>query len=338
MPSKRAAAERATFIEPMAARVVRQLPDGPEWMYELKFDGYRALILKNDASIEIRSRNNKDMTSLYPGIARAAAQLAATSAVIDGEVVAVDPSGRPSFQALQHRSTYSKHTIAFYAFDLLHHEGERLTARPLVERRARLVQAVDRSGVLLSEELPGTADEVANAVRSLGLEGVLAKRRDSRYIPGLRSDAWLKLKLELQQEFVIGGYRPGPHGVDALLVGFYEPGGVSGRKRDAGSLRFAGKVRAGFTPHLRREVFAQLRSQHASRCPFVDLPNSKTTHWGGGVSAEQMAEMQWVNPELVAQIRFVEWTEERHLRHAAFVGLRGDKRAKDVRWEDPDAP
>ena len=333
MPSK-SGAGKAAFVEPMAARVVRELPGGPEWMYELKFDGYRALILKNGASVEIRSRNEKDMTQLYPGVVRAGMQLAATSAVVDGEIVAVDHSGRPSFQALQHRSTYSKHTIAFYAFDLLHLDGGNLTGRPLDERRELLAGVVAGSGLLLSEELPGTAEEVANAVRGLGLEGVLAKRRDSRYLPGHRSDAWLKLKLELQQEFVIGGYRPGPHGIDALLVGFHDSV-APGRKTASGSLRFAGKVRAGFTPHLRREVFAQLRMLHTERCPFDDLPNSKTTHWGGGVTAEQMSEMQWVKPQLVAQIRFVEWTEERHLRHAAFVGLRSDKRAKDVRWEGP---
>lgn len=149
---------------------------------------------------------------------------------------------------------------------------------------------------------------------------LLAKRRNSRYLPGHRSDAWLKLKIELQQEFVIGGYRPGPHGVDALLVGFHDR--TPARTSASSPLRFAGKVRAGFTPHLRREVFAQLRPLNTTRRPFADLPHSKPTHWGGGVSAEQMTEMQWLKPELVVQIRFVEWTEERHLRHAAFVGLR----------------
>ena len=144
---------------------------------------------------------------------------------------------------------------------------------------------------------------------------MIAKRRSSAYVAGIRTDAWVKLKLDRQQEFVIGGYRPGPHGLDALLVGFY----------DERTLRFAGKVRAGFTPHLRREVFARLKPLHASKCPFADLPNSKTSHWGGGVTAEQMSEMQWVKPKLVAQIRFVEWTTDDHLRHAAFLGLRTDK-------------
>jgi ATP-dependent DNA ligase len=131
------------------------------------------------------------------------------------------------------------------------------------------------------------------------------------------------LKLDRQQEFVIGGYRPGPNGVDALLVGFY----------DGKNLRFAGKVRAGFTPHVRREVLAQLKPLHAAACPFVDLPNSKTSHWGGGVTAEQMDEMRWLRPKLVAQIRFVEWTADDHLRHAAFLGLRTDRNPRNVHRE-----
>jgi len=129
--------------------------------------------------------------------------------------------------------------------------------------------------------------------------------------------------LDKQQEFVIGGYRPGPRGVNALLVGHCE----------RNELKFAGKVRAGFTPHLRREAFGLLKRLDVARCPFTDLPNSKTSHWGGGVTAEQMSEMQWVKPKLVAQIWFVEWTAEGHLRHAAFLGLRDDKEAKDVRRE-----
>jgi ATP-dependent DNA ligase len=175
----------------------------------------------------------------------------------------------------------------------------------------------------LSHELPGSAADVTAAVAALGLEGVIAKRRDSRYDAGRRSDAWMKLKLDRQQEFVIGGYRPGSHGVDAILVGFYEQR----------QLRFAGKVRAGFTPHVRRDVAKALAPLKTASCPFVDLPTGKTTRWGGGVTAEQMAEMTWVTPRIVAQIRFVEWTAEQHLRHSAFLGLRTDKDPRRVRRE-----
>jgi bifunctional non-homologous end joining protein LigD len=243
--------------------------------------------------------------------------------VLDGEIVAVDSNGHPSFQALQHRAAHPGHAIVFYAFDVLHLAGNDLTGAPLHERRAKLPTVLNQSGVLMSMELPGTPAQVIAAVENLGLEGVIAKRRTSRYTPGERHGAWVKLKLDKQQEFVVGGYRPGTNGVDALLVGFY----------DGKNFRFAGKVRAGFTPHVRREVFAQLKPLHIDRCLFVDLPNSKTSHWGGGVTPEEMKEMQWLRPELVAQVRFVEWTADGHLRHPAFLGLRSDKRANAIRRE-----
>jgi bifunctional non-homologous end joining protein LigD len=311
------------FVQPMAAHVVDKLPEGREWLYEVKFDGYRALLIKTGARLQVRSRNEKDLTASYPTVAAAGRRLHADQAVVDGEIVAVDAAGRPSFQALQHRSAHPAHAIVFYAFDLLHLEGVDLTRTPLDERRAKLPAVLNGSGVLLSSELPGAAADVIKAVISLGLEGIIAKRRTSRYLPGERNADWVKLKLDRQQEFVVGGYRPGPHGIDALLVGYYE-----GR-----DLRFAGKVRAGFTPLLRREVAARVRPLEASRCPFVDLPNSRTSHWGGGVTAEQMAEMRWLTPTLVAQIRFVEWTADGHLRHAAFLGVRDDKPARRVRRE-----
>jgi DNA ligase D-like protein (predicted ligase) len=311
------------FIEPMAARLVDRLPEGDEWSYEVKFDGYRALLLKNGGAVQIRSRNNKDLTLMYPSIRSAGQAMRAETAVLDGEVVAVDAHGQPSFQALQHRSAHPGHSVVFFAFDLLQVDGHDLTGLAIEQRRAQLPAIVDGTGILLSEELRGTTGQIIEAVRAVGLEGVVAKRKGSRYEAGLRTGAWQKLKLDKQQEFVVGGYRPGTQGIDALLVGFF----------DKRQLRFAGKVRAGFTPHLRREVFAALASLHSSRCPFVDLPNSKTSHWGGGVTAEQMGEMQWLAPKAVAQIRFVEWTTDRHLRHAAFIGLRLDRDASKVKYE-----
>jgi DNA ligase D-like protein (predicted ligase) len=315
---------RARFVPPMAAELVDRLPEGDDWIYELKLDGYRALVIKNGGDVQIRSRNDKDLTRAYPDIHRAGTRLRAESAVVDGEVVAVDAAtGRPSFQALQHRTAHAGHAIVFYAFDLLYLNGVSLEARPLDERRARLGDVVKDSGLLLSEPLPGTAAQVADAVRAFGLEGVIAKRRNSRYVAGQRGKTWVKLKLDKQQEFVIGGYRPGPYGVDSLLVGVF-----AGR-----ALRFAGKVRAGFTPRLRRDVHTALEDLHVDRCPFVDLPNAKPSRWGGGVTADQMGEMRWVSPKRVAQVRFVEWTADSHLRHAAFLGLRADKPARSVRRE-----
>jgi bifunctional non-homologous end joining protein LigD len=307
----------------MQARLVETLPEGDEWLYEVKLDGYRALAVKDGGTVRLLSRRNKDLTADYPGVRSAVARIRAERAVLDGEIVAVDENGRPSFQALQYRTARDAR-IAYYAFDLLHVDGIDMTGRPLEERKTQLRDVVARSGVLLSDGLPGDAESVTEAVRRLGLEGVVAKRRTSLYETGRRSGAWVKLKLDKQQEFVIGGYRPGYGTLDTLLVGYYENGT---------RLIFASKVRAGFTSHTRADLFRRFDGLHTPRCPFVNLPSSHTHHWGWGVTAEQMAEMRWLTPRLVAQVRFVEWTADGHLRHASFVALRDDKAPKDVRRE-----
>jgi bifunctional non-homologous end joining protein LigD len=163
---------------------------------------------------------------MYPGLAAAGSRLNADQAVVDGEIVALDAQGSPSFQALQHRGSHPGHQIVFYAFDVLHLNGTDLTGQPLLKRRPRLARVLDGSGLLLSQELPGAPAAIVEAVRGLGLEGVIAKRKLSVYVPGDRSEDWQKLKLENQQEFVIGGYRPGSNGVDALLVGYYDDTGL----------------------------------------------------------------------------------------------------------------
>ena len=304
----------------MVARATPSLPEGPDWLYEVKLDGYRALVLKHGGHVQVRSRNNKDLTRRYPDVAAAAARMREASVVLDGEVVAVDAAGFPSFQALQDPAAHPSHAVVFYAFDVLYLDGEDLRPLPLVQRTGRLSAIVRESGLLVSQPLTGSAAQVVEAVRRLGLEGVIAKRRDSRYESGTRSDAWLKFRLDRQQEFVIGGYRPGGHGVDALVVGYYE-----GRQ-----LRFAAKVQAGLTPHTRRDLAERLRPWHTGRCPFTELPTRTSGRFGGGIPANDMAEMQWVRPRLVAQLRFVEWTNEGHLRHAAFLGLREDKATRAV--------
>jgi bifunctional non-homologous end joining protein LigD len=306
----------------MAAYSVERLPEGSDWLYEVKWDGYRALLLKDGAQIQLRSRNDKDLTTTYPPVAAAAAHLQAARAVIDGELVALDHEGRPSFQALQHRGSHPGHTLAYYAFDVLHLNGHDLTGTDLLSRRTHLAQLLPPGNVLReSRELPGAAAEVVQAVRAIGIEGVIAKRRDSRYTPGERSRDWLKLKLDRQQEFVAGGYRPsGATGLDALLVGVYE------QKR----LQFAGKVRAGFTPHVRRELLRQLQSLQAATCPFANLPDERHGRWGSGITQADMTQFQWVRPALVVQLRFVEWTGDGRLRHARFLGVRNDKPARDV--------
>ena len=313
------------FVTPMAARAVKALPEGSQWLYEPKLDGYRALLFRHGAQVRILSRNQKDLTAMYPGVASAALRLSAERVVIDGEIVALAEDGRPSFQALQHRTSHPKHLIVFYAFDVLYLNERCLMGEPLVKRRAQLPGIVGQNSIIrLSRDLPGSAAAIVQTLRAAGIEGVVAKRRDSTYQPGERSSDWVKLKLEQQQELVIGGYRPqGSTGLDALLVGYYE-----GRR-----LYFAGKVRAGFTPHIRREVVERLKALAIAKCPFANLPDTSSGHWGGGITAEQMREMQWTRPQLVAQIRFTEWTADHRLRHAAFLGLRFDKTAREVRRE-----
>jgi len=306
----------------MMAVSAATLPVGAEWSYEVKWDGYRAQAVKDGAVVSLASRNLKNITKQYPSVAAAAARVGAAAAVLDGEIVALDAEGRPSFQALHH-STLDGLSIVYYAFDLLHLNGRDLTRRPLDERRAALRDIVGDSGILLSDPLAGTADRIAAAVRQLGLEGVVAKRRRSFYAAGRRSDAWVKVRFARHQEFVIGGYKPNAANFDSLLVGYY----------DGKQLVCAGKVRSGFTPHLRAQVFGGIRGLRAARCPFANLPSVRSGHWGEGITADEMQLLTWVKPQRVVEVSFAEWTRDGSLRHAAFIGLRDDKRAKDVRKE-----
>jgi DNA ligase D-like protein (predicted ligase) len=309
----------------MLAKAADSLPTGPEWTYEVKWDGYRTLAIKTGPNVQLLSRNHKDLTRAYPDVVAALVDLSTESAILDGEIVALDASGRPSFRALQHRRTKSA-AIAYCAFDMLQVGSESLLEQSLDERRRRLKSVVAKgTRVFLSEPLPGSPAHIEQEIRKLGLEGVVAKRRDSRYRPGERTDSWLKVKFSPRQEFVIGGYTPDTRNFDSVLVGYYE-----GRR-----LCFAGRVRAGFTPHTRAEVFRRIADRHARTCPFVNLPNSAKTsnHWGEGISQADMATFRWVKPAIVIDVSFVEWTEDGLLRHSRFVGLRDDRLASDVRRE-----
>ena len=244
--------------------------------------------------------------------------------MLDGEIVALDRNGQPSFQDLHHRASAGTQ-IVYYAFDALQIDGRDIMKRPLEERRKVLRDVVTGSSVHLSESLPGLPGQIEKAVRRLGLEGVVAKRRASAYTPGVRSRAWLKIRFSKRQEFVVGGYKPGGGSFDSILVGYFE----------RGRLLYAGKVRAGLTPKLRADIFRQARPLETTQCPFANLPNStaKTSHWGEGITEEEMKALRWLRPELVVEVSFVEWTRDGNLRHAAFVGLRDDKRARAVRRE-----
>ena len=240
--------------------------------------------------------------------------------LLDGEIVALDHRGRPSFQALQHRSTAGL-VLTYVAFDVLAIGNQSLITAPLSVRRTRLRALLSGSGVMQSEPLPGNVEAIERAIRDFGLEGVVAKREDSTYRPGQRSDAWVKVKFSPRQEFVVGGYKPNGRSIDSVVVGHYE-----GRR-----LLFAAQVRNGFTPRVRAELRQRLEPLKVARCPFANLPNSEgRRHWGSGITAEDMAKFQWVTPRDVVEVAFVEWTRDGVLRHPRFVGFRSDKHAKDV--------
>ena len=202
---------KARFIEPMLLQRTQSLPDGPGWSYEVKLDGYRALAIKTSGKILLRSRNNKDFNAKYPGVAKALGTLP-DETVIDGEVVALDESGRPSFNLLQNVGP-SKATVVYYVFDVLVLAGRNVMAEPLSTRRRILQSQVLprlREPVRESPQLEASLAELVKAVRAHGFEGIVAKRLDSLYEPGQRIGAWRKMRISRGQEFVIGGYTPSP--------------------------------------------------------------------------------------------------------------------------------
>ena len=317
---------RATFIEPMLLEVVAALPeDRSAWRYELKLDGYRALAFKSGGVLSLRSRNDNDFSLRYGAIAEALSQLPNDTA-IDGEIVALDEAGRPSFNTLQnHGSTHPD--LFYFVFDVLilggkDVRGERLDVRQgLLESR---VLSKLSEPVRLCAELCADLPDLVRSVREQRLEGLVAKRRDSLYEPGLRSGAWQKMRVNQGQEFVIGGYTVGGRTFDALILGYY----------DDGRLLYASRTRNGFTPALREQLFKQMEPLLQKECPFANLPEPRGGRWGQGLTAVKMKECRWLQPELVGQFEFLEWTSDSHLRHTKFIALREDKKAQDVKRED----
>jgi len=243
---------RVAFVEPMLLLRTEKLPEGPDWLYELKFDGYRALAIKSGGRVQLRSRNDNDFNARYPGIAAALAGMP-DNTVIDGEVVALDADGKPSFNLLQNYGSASA-SLYFFVFDLLVLNGKDVMAEPLAKRRELLEKRILpklREPIRYSPELNASLKDLIQSVKAQGLEGLVAKRRDSKYEPGLRSGAWQKMRVNQGQEFVIGGYTPSPKNFDALVIGYY----------DGGKLIYAARTRNGFTPASR----VQLRSRTYQR-------------------------------------------------------------------------
>jgi bifunctional non-homologous end joining protein LigD len=270
------------------------------------------------------SRNEKDFNDHFPEVVDSIAALKAESAIIDGEVVALDAKGLSSFQLLQARELgKSRPPLAYYAFDLLELNGEDLKELPVEARKAKLEKLLKKPPGIIrySASLRGKADVLLKKAHALGLEGLIGKRPDSVYESGQRSGAWIKLKLVNEEEMVIGGYtdpQGARHHFGALLLGFY----------CKGKLHFAGKVGTGFDTSGLRGLYRRFQKLEQSKCPFVNLPSPNSSRYA--LTAAEMKRCHWLKPKLVCQVKFSEWTQDEKLRHPVFLGLREDKDAAEV--------
>ena len=308
-------AERREY-RPMLAALAEEPPTGPGWLFEVKWDGFRALARVRGGEATLTSRNGNDLTARFEPVARALpGALRTTDCVLDGEVCALDGQGRPSFSAMQQGSG----PLVYYVFDLLELEGEPLVALPLSERHARLEALVDENATVRLSAVFDDGEALLEAAKQQGLEGILAKRADSRYT-GRRSREWLKIKTEQSQEFVIAGYTRG-HGrregsFGALVLGVHR----------GDELVYAGNVGTGFGDAELDRLLALLRPLERPDSPFATVPKLPRVKRGDAV---------WVEPVLVAQVEFAEWTHDGHLRAPRYLGLREDKSAAEVRHEEP---
>jgi bifunctional non-homologous end joining protein LigD len=311
------------FVEPMKPKLLEKPPAAGEWIYELKFDGIRALAIKAGSKVSLQSRNRNELGARFPEVVAAAQSLPVDECVIDGEVVALDEKGRSSFQLLQALEMEGrKSPVYYYVFDLLQMEGRNLMLLPLETRKALLAKLREDVGdpIRYSGEIGSDPNALLKEIKHLGLEGIVGKQRRSIYEPGRRSGAWIKLKCSHEQEFVIGGYTP-PAGSRKYF----------GAKR----LRFAGKVGTGFTAKSLAVLYKKFREHKRESCPFVDLPSKQDGRWVQGITPGEMRKCTWVDPVFVCQIKFAEWTRDGKLRQPVFLGLREDKEPKEVHREEP---
>jgi len=304
------------FIEPQLALLVDRVPPGDDWLHELKYDGYRILARVERGGARLMSRNRNDWTLRFQEVAQAVAALPLRSAWLDGEIAVVLRDGTTSFAALQNAGSLpTGAALAYFLFDVLHLDGRDLRALPLEERKRALRSLVGRGGepVRYGEHVLGSGAEFFRAACGRGLEGIVSKRRDGPHRAGRGRD-WVKVKCVRAQEFVIGGFtepQGSRLGIGALLLGTHGAGA---------SLDYAGKVGTGFTASTAQALRRRLEPLEREASPFASNPGvPRTAHW--------------VEPRLVAQVRFTEWTRDGRLRHPSFEGLREDKEPTEVRRE-----
>jgi bifunctional non-homologous end joining protein LigD len=309
--------EHRTY-RPMLATLDTRVPHGEDWTYEVKFDGYRAIAYVHAGECRLVSRNDNDLTGRFPEVAKAIVKaVKSPNAVVDGEVTRIDPSGRTSFSELQQGTG----PLVYYAFDLLELDGETRVDLPLHERKAQLRKLLDGrvKNVAYSEDFDD-GDALFEVAQAQGLEGIIAKRVDSPYRAGRRTREWLKIKTENNEEFVVAGYTRGS-GRRANTFG-----SLVLAVNEGDHLRYVGNVGTGFDDAEIRKLLKLLRPLHRDTAPFPQVPKMPRVRKG---------DVQWVDPQLVAQVRFGEWTHDGHLRHPAYLGIREDKAAGEVVREEP---
>jgi bifunctional non-homologous end joining protein LigD len=303
------------------ATLVDEPPEGPEWLHEQKFDGYRILAVIDDGDVRLESRRFRDWTIEFPAVARALAELPVQRALLDGEVAVVLPDGRTTFQGLQNSFGDPRANLVYFAFDLLALDDEDLSHLPLEERKHRLERLLAGGAPSIlrySDHVIGNGAAFFRLACERGLEGIVSKRRDKPYLPG-RTLAWRKTKCIQRQEFVIGGFTEPEgdrRGIGALLIGYHDAHEV---------LVYAGKVGTGFTHAMLVELRRLLEPLLRLTTPFKPEP---ARAWTG-------LARHWVEPELVCEVAFSEWTADGRLRHPSFQGLRGDKPPREVKREVP---
>jgi DNA ligase D-like protein (predicted ligase) len=298
------------FQPPMECTPVDKIAEGADWQYELKLDGYRTIAIKQNGEVELFSRNGNSFNARFPQVVEALLKMRPKRFILDGEIVALNEQGHHSFGLLQ-KVQSSKAAVHFYLFDLLHLDDESLMSRPLLQHRASMEDAFRAliKPLDISPILRGNAAKVVQHVRAFEFEGIVAKRRDSIYLPGKTPGTWQKHKTQQSDDFLVGGYIPGAHGIDQLVVG---------ELRD-GELHYVDSVKNGFVPATRRRVFDAIRGGEINGPPFVNLPEKKGPH---RMDREKMKSVRWLKPKVVAEIAFNERTESGHLRHSKFLRFR----------------
>lgn len=312
-------------ISPMLATLVDKPFDEEGWSYEIKWDGYRALAYLKKGAVELRSRNNKSFDKFYP--IYDTLKTWKINALLDGEVVVLDEKGQSNFNGLQNWRSEADGELIFYVFDLLWLDGRDLMGLPLTERRALLQPLVPAEGnIRYSESFDASGTEFFAAAQKMGLEGIIAKKMDSLYTPGVRTREWLKIKTASRQEVVIGGYtrNEGTSKLfSSLLVGVFEKG----------VLQYTGKIGTGFTEKMQKEMMKLFRPLEQKQSPFGVEPDiNKPSRFRPDPPD---AKATWLKPKLVCEVSFREMTEDGVMRHPSFEGMREDKDAKDVVRETP---